>query len=324
MEIREIDVHDDVQLAAWFDVEADSIAHDRPHALTRTYDALANQVRVPSDYGRTTLLAVVDDGLFVGVAELGYPLADNLHLASLEITVRPEHRRRGIGRALYAEATIRRRADARTTACGEVSLVEDDGPLEFARAMGAKSVHQEDHLMLELPLPDDRLGELAAKVASDYEIVTWQGRCPDDLIEAYAEMRTQMNADVPTGELDVEAVVMTPERIRVGEERLSASYDVIVAAARRPDGVMGGYSLLYLAHGKDQVIQDDTLVMPEHRGHRLGLALKLATYDIVRTVHPDRVTMHTWTDPENHAMYATNYAFGYRPVERMHEVQVKD
>lgn len=324
MEIREIDVHDDAQLRAWFGVEDDSIAHDRPHALARTYDALANQVRVPSDYGRTTLLTAVEDGAMVGIAELGFSLRDNQHLAGLEITVRPERRRRGIGRALYGEATARRRAAGRTSACGEISLVEDDGPLEFARAMGAESVHQEDHLMLDLPLPDDRLGELAAKVASGYEIVTWQGRCPDDLIDAYAAMRTQMNSDVPTGDLDLEAVVMTPERIRVGEERLSKSYDVIVAAARRADGVMGGYSLLYLAHGKDQVIQDDTLVMPEHRGHRLGLALKLATYDIVRRVHPDRVTMHTWTDPDNTAMYATNRAFGYRAVERMHEVQIKD
>lgn len=324
MEIHEIDVHDDAQLAAWFEVEDRSIAHDRPHALTRTYDALANQVRVPSDYGRTTLLAAMDDGVFVGVGELGFSLQDNQHLAGLEITVLPDHRRRGIGRALYGEATTRRRDAGRTSACGEISLVEVDGPLEFARAMGAESVHQEDHLMLELPLPDDRLGQLAAQVASDYEIVSWQGRCPDDLIDAYAAMRTQMNADVPTGDLDVEAVVITPERVRVGEERLSKSYDVIVATARRPDGVMGGYSLLYLPHGRDQVIQDDTLVMPEHRGHRLGLALKLATYDIVRSVHPDRVTMHTWTDPENAAMYATNRAFGYRAVERMHEVQVKD
>ena len=324
MEIREIDVHDDAQLAAWFEVEDSSIGHDRPHALTRTYEALANQVRVPSDYGRTTLLAASEDGVFAGVAELGFSLQDNQHLAELEITVRPEQRRRGIGRALYGEATTRRRAAGRTSASGEISLVEDDGPLAFARAMGAESVHQEDHLMLDLPLPDGRLRELAARAVSDYEVVTWQGRCPDDLIDAYAEMRTQMNADVPTGDLDLEAVVMTPERIRVGEERLSRSYDVIVAAARRPDGVMGGYSLLYLAHGKDQVIQDDTLVMPEHRGHRLGLALKLATHDIVRTVHPDRVTMHTWTDPENAAMYATNRAFGYRPVERMHEVQVRD
>ena len=88
--------------------------------------------------------------------------------------------------------------------------------------------------------------------------------------------------------------------------------------------MLGGYSLVFLAHGSSQVLQDDTLVMPEHRGHRLGLALKLATYAVVAAEHPDRATMHTWTDPQNHAMYATNTAFGYRPVERMHEVQVKD
>ena len=137
-------------------------------------------------------------------------------------------------------------------------------------------------------------------------------------------MRTQMNQDVPIGELDYEPVVMTPERIRAGEERLSKSYDIVVAAARRTDGVLGGYSLVFLARGNDQVLQDDTLVMPEHRGHRLGLALKLATYAVIATAHPDRTTLHTWTDPDNHAMYATNAAFGYRSVERMHEVQVKD
>lgn len=137
-------------------------------------------------------------------------------------------------------------------------------------------------------------------------------------------MRTQMNQDVPTGELDHEAVVMTPERIRAGEERLAKSYDIVVAAARRADGVLGGYSLVFLARGSDQVLQDDTLVMPAHRGNRLGLALKLATYAVVANEHPERATLHTWTDPGNHAMYATNAAFGYRPVERMHEVQVKD
>ncbi|WP_165807164.1 GNAT family N-acetyltransferase [Nocardioides currus] len=327
MEISEIDVHDEAQLTAWFDVEDTSIAHDRPHAVSRTFEALAVQVRIPSDYGRTTLLTATDGDEVVGIAELGISLQDNLHLAELEITVRPEHRRRGIGRALYAEATTRRRAAGRTGAIGEVSIVEDQGPLAFAREMGAESVHEEDHLMLDLPLPQDHVGALvdrASASAGGYEVVTWQDRCPDDLIEAYAAMRTQMNADVPTGELDLEAVVMTPERIRAGEERLSRSYDVVVAAARRPDGVMGGYSLLYLAHGTDQVIQDDTLVMPGHRGHRLGLALKLATYDVVRSVHPARTTMHTWTDPENTAMQATNRAFGYRAVERMHEVQVKD
>ncbi len=88
--------------------------------------------------------------------------------------------------------------------------------------------------------------------------------------------------------------------------------------------MLGGYSLVYLPRGSDQALQDDTLVMPERRGHRLGLALKLATYAVIAVKHPERATRHTWTDPGNHAMYATNAAFGYRPVERMREVQVRD
>lgn len=324
MEIRGIDVHDEAELKAWFDAEAASITHDRPHAVSRTWDALVDEVTVPGDYYRPVLLAAFEDSEIVGIAELGFSLQDNRHLADLEVTVRPECRRRGIGRALYADATTRRRAAGRTSACGELCVVTDRGPLAFARAMGAESVHEEDHLVLDLPLAEDHVRRLTAGAASGYEIVTWQGCCPDDLIDAYGEMRTQMNQDVPTGELDYEPVVMTPERIRSGEERLARSYDIVVAAARGADGVMGGYSVVFLAHGRDQVIQDDTLVMPEHRGHRLGLALKLATYAVVAAGHPDRATLHTWTDPENHAMYATNTAFGYRPVERLHEVQVKD
>ncbi len=225
---------------------------------------------------------------------------------------------------MYADATARRRAAGRTSACGELNVVEDLGPLAFARAMGAESVHEEDHLVLDLPMDADHLRRLEARAASDYEIVRWHGRCPDDLIEAYASMRTQMNQDVPTGELDHEAVVMTPERIRSGEERLAKSYDICVAVARRADGVLGGSSLVFLPRGRDLALQDDTLVMPDHRGHRLGLALKLATYAAITTQHPERTRFHTWTDPENHAMQATNTVFGYRPVERMHEVQVKD
>lgn len=324
MQIREVDVHDEVGLRQWHDLEVVAMSHDRPHGVGRTFDALRTQVTVPSDYYRPLLLAAVEGQRIMGVAELGYALQENTHLASLEINVHPQARRRGLGRALYVEATARRRAAGRTSAYGEVYVVDDPGPLTFARAMGAEPVHEEDHLVVDLPMDADHVLRLAERASSDYEIVGWQGRCPDDLIDAYAAMRTQMNQDVPSGELDYEKVVMSPERIRAGEERLSKSYDVCVSAARRADGVLGGYSLVYVPHGSDHVLQDDTLVMPEHRGHRLGLALKLATYAAIARGHSERTTLHTWTAPDNHAMQATNAAFGYRWVERMHEVQVKD
>lgn len=57
------------------------------------------------------------------------------------------------------------------------------------------------HLVLDLPMSDERRRDLASVAADGYEIVTWRRHCPDDLIEAYAEMRSQMNQDAPRGEL---------------------------------------------------------------------------------------------------------------------------
>jgi hypothetical protein len=45
--IAPVDVHDDTALKAWYAVEAASMAFDRPYASHRTYEALANSVRMP-------------------------------------------------------------------------------------------------------------------------------------------------------------------------------------------------------------------------------------------------------------------------------------
>ena len=65
-------------------------------------------------------------------------------------------------------------------------------------------------------------------------------------------------------------------------------------------------------------------MMPEHRGHRLGTLLKCATLEIAQREHPERVAIHTDTAVDNHAMQATNRHFGYRPVERLLEMQRRD
>src|SRR3546814_18633173 len=80
---------------------------------------------------------------------------------------------------------------------------------------------------------------------------------------------------------------------------------------------------LVLPRGGGLAMQDDTLVMPEHRGRRLGTRLKLATLQVLTRNHPERRALHTWTEPENHAMYRTNTDFGYVARERMYEVQRK-
>ncbi|HEU4812134.1 MAG TPA: GNAT family N-acetyltransferase [Nocardioides sp.] len=325
-EIATLDPHDDRALRDWFAAEQASLWNDRPRAVTRTFGALANGIRNPNPYVGRTLLAARENGVTVGVGELELSLRDNLHLAQMAVHVVPGHRRRGIGREIHAALDEMRRADRRTTVAGEVFVTDEpDGKagMAFAQALGFGSVHEEDHLVLPLPADADRTSALGG--GDGYEVVTWRGRCPDEYAEAYCRMRTQMARDVPVGELAYEPPVIDVARLRTGEERIARSYHQVVAAARRvADGEMGGYSVLFLAHDDHEVLQDDTLVMPGHRGRRLGTLLKLATLGVLQREHPDRRAVHTWTAPQNHAMYAINLAFGYVAAERMHEVQRAD
>jgi GNAT superfamily N-acetyltransferase len=321
VEISEVDVHDDARLREFFDVEQTAMRGYRTRPVLRSYDVLS-MLRDPNPYYRHTLLAAREHDQTVGIADLGRSVDTNTHLAELEISVRPDRQRHGIGRALYDEAMRRLAADGRTTVVGEAHVPdgvrrEEAAAYAFAAALGLRSVHVEDHLALELPsTPSD------AATADGWEVVTWGARCPDEFAAAYCRMRTQMENDVPRGEVAYAPVVFDEERLRVGEERIARAYDQVVAAARRSvDGEFGGYSLVFVTRGESEALQDDTLVMPEHRGQRLGLALKRATLAVLAREHPELTAIHTWTAVDNEPMQRTNRAFGYRPVERMHEMQ---
>jgi GNAT superfamily N-acetyltransferase len=321
-EIVEVDPHDGPLLRRYWEVEQAAQRHDRPWAVLRTYDALA-MVGEKQAYFDHVLLAALEDGEVVGTADIGLSLADNLHLAETEIDVLPDQRRRGIGTALLEAVLSRCRGERRTTVLGEAHVPHDSRPdsapsYAFARSRGFSSVHVEDHLLLELPATPPGETDPAG-----YRILTWGSRTPEEYVDAYCAMRTQMLNDVPTGGVDVEPVVLDADRLHTMESRTERLYDRVLAVAQTGDGGFAGYSLVYLPHGTTEGIQDDTLVMPGHRGHRLGTALKLATLDVIRRDHPGCVALHTWTAVENHAMQRTNRDFGYRPVERMHDMQMK-
>jgi GNAT superfamily N-acetyltransferase len=330
--ISEVDHGDQATLRAFWEVEQAAQQHDRGHPLLRTWTQLTNTLGTPNPYyGRTLWVARdgADGDRVVGGLEVGVPLQENTRIGFLEVNVLPDARRRGIGTALLDTAVAHCHADGRSSICGEVYVPAGGGESAahgFSRHHGFEVVHQEDHLLLDLPVPVRTLESLRAKAGgSAYDVVTWQGRCPDEHIAAFCEMRTRMENDVPTGEIDLDPVVVDEERVRTGEERLATSYLGITAAARRrEDGVFGGYTQVYLPYGEPHALQDDTLVMPEHRGHRLGTLLKCATLEIVQREHPDRVAIHTDTAIDNHAMQATNRDFGYRPVERLLEMQRRD
>ena len=132
-------------------------------------------------------------------------------------------------------------------------------------------------------------------------------------------------SEVPLGELDLEASEWSPERIRAAEQRnVDIGRHVQTSMAIAPDGQVAGVSDVRVddsdpAHGQVGI----TIVDPAHRGHRLGLALKIATHDLAVASYPDLVSLDTSNAEVNTWMNAVNEALGYRTIETLLELQKK-
>jgi hypothetical protein len=73
----------------------------------------------------------------------------------------------------------------------------------------------------------------------------------------------------------------------------------------------------------DWGVQGGTLVMPGHRGRRLGMAIKVANLRRYQQRFEDVRVVHSWNSEVNGPMIAINEALGFRPVERLLEMQRK-
>ncbi len=71
----------------------------------------------------------------------------------------------------------------------------------------------------------------------------------------------------------------------------------------------------------DALYQWDTIVLREHRGHRLGMALKLATLAAATSAVPVARRVHTWNADGNAPMIALNEALGFEVTEVLGEWQ---
>lgn len=327
-EIRVVDPADESALRAWWEVGAASTAHDRPYDAWPSWDAARVAMRAErSDVARTWTVAV-EGGAVVGSGVLTTWLLDNPRLAELEVRVRPEHRRRGTGRALLADLEARAEAAGRTTYLATAyAPVDGESPSSlFAAAAGYPVANTAETKLLDLAAAAHRWPALETDVAAHvapYRVETFEDRVPEAWVEDVCTMLSAFLALVPQGDLDLEESAWTPARLHEYEERTAAAGQAwLVAVAVAPDGRLCGFHELGVERADPRLASvGGTLVLPGHRGHRLGLGMKLAVQRRLRALFPACPVVMTTNAGVNAAMNAVNEALGYRVVERCLDVQ---
>jgi RimJ/RimL family protein N-acetyltransferase len=198
--------------------------------------------------------------------------------------------------------------------------LEDHGYRRFAERAGFTYSNVEVVRHLELPVPGYEIAEWeqeAAEKAGGYRLETYVDEIPEPLLPSYLTLLGQLAVDAPTGEVDWEEEVMTPERFRENRASLAAAgrtlYDTLAVT---DDGVVAAHSTMSVPSlPKTDVSQWGTFVHREHRGHRLGLATKALNLRAVQRDHPQMQRVVTQNAETNQWMIAVNVRMGFEPVE---------
>jgi GNAT superfamily N-acetyltransferase len=122
--------------------------------------------------------------------------------------------------------------------------------------------------------------------------------------------------EAPSGEFPPEKEFFDEGRIRADVQlRIDQGPVMLVVVALSPDRVLAGHTqLVFPESDPADVYQWATLVLPEHRGHGLGLSLKTNAMQEAADLLEGRRFVHTFNRASNGPMIAVNEAMGFRPV----------
>jgi len=293
----------------------ESIEADQPDQARWSLGAFrAKWVEGFSGSPQETWLAADDRGDIAGCYLLTLPARENLSMASVVLRVAPDRRRAGIGSALLRHCEDRARLAGRTRLTGEAW--DDTSGAAFAKVLGASPGIAEVHRTLYLT--DEVRGRLpglrraAEEHATGYSLLSWVGPTPEDRLEHVAAVHAAM-ADAPR-DAGVEHSVWDADRIR-RLDRLAAEHGIThhtVVARHDGTGELAAVTQVLTDPGAPGFgFQQLTAVLRAHRGHRLGLLVKVAMLDLLAETEPavDRIT--TDNAGSNEHMIAINAQLGY-------------
>jgi RimJ/RimL family protein N-acetyltransferase len=273
------------------------------------------------------------DGRVVTAGFLRVSLQDNLDRAEVAVHTVPDARRQGHGAAMLAHLEGAARERGRVILVGESAWAYADGPdgggapgPRFATALGFDLALGDVRRELRLPVADGVLEAMAAEVAPyhrDFEVRSFVGPVPEELVEGWARLTSSLMTEAPVGELDVEPEAADPALVRENEAmvELQGRRKYNTVALDGTGEVVAYTDLATTVHEPGRAYQWGTLVRRDARGHRLGLAVKVANLRLLQSERPDIEVLTTYNAEVNTHMIGVNERLGFVPVARLGEFQ---
>lgn len=243
---------------------------------------------------------------------------ENKHMAQFDLSVRPEHRRKGIGRALLIGIAETAQSEKRRLLITSTNDRQEGGEAFMTRIGAQKGLEAHTN---QLNLEELNRGlvlnwlEKGKENLAQFEIGFWDGAFPEEDIVEICKLYELTNQQ-PFGDLEIEDMRYTPDQIRQMETNLFArgSQRWTCYVKERSSGNFAGYTETVWNPNRPQILrQDMTGVFPEYRKKGLGRWLKASMIDRVLRDRPSVKYVRTGNADSNTTMLTINNQLGFKP-----------
>jgi GNAT superfamily N-acetyltransferase len=263
--------------------------------------------------------------------------ADDPDTAWSVLQVLPEFQGRGIGRALVdaledvVRSAGRRKVlayasehdtagERRVPPTGFGSVPAGSRTTRFLDANGYRLEQVNRVSRIQLPVDGVAASLEVARERSgpDFALHHWTGRTPERWLSDVATLITRMSTDAPDAGLDTPEDVWTAERLASEDARREADDPrrlVTTAVEDVPSGRLVAFTEFSVPPQRHRAaMQYATLVLPEFRGHRLGMLVKLGNLAYLPVASPGHPSVITFNAEENRHMLDVNEALGFTAI----------